>query len=705
MVCRWGLIAAVVCGVLSVTGADTERVAAAAGAEARLALRPGLEVEDLGEPARAAYVTRRFLFKSEKTNELHLGAFVMAMNRTHVVKDPPMELYDLNLATGKAKLVPGIHGRSTPDRVIAHSNGKIYVGTGRTCNLMEYDPETGKARLIGRLSDAYYQEVQYLIEGDDGTVCIAMRVGVDPALGVEAACYDPGTGQLKRLGKISAEGWFYSVAADGRYLYCGLGSRPWYLAIFDLQTGKQTVHFRPAAGERSIRGDVVQAKDGARYFLLGKDKAFALRDGKPHPLETRPKIEKRRRGRLYSIPEAVHELGLVIDVSRMLPTGWNNGELTARWRKTDEEKWRSSTVHTPQLRANSVKHLDALPGGKLIGCTTQYSPFLVCDPKTGEPRNFITAFGPFFLFDPETRRSTFLGPSPEQIWDVTALDTKVYMTGRGSLFAVFDSTKPWTYSPLDPPGAKDRNPRTDIFRRRAATNHFMTVGTDGRVYFGQRTRRGSALVWFNPATGKTGNWHEPYENRLIYDVTPINNGQLIAAATARLKGGLKGRIVIHDVATGKVAGHVEPFAGEGGTGKLMPAGPDHAIGVIPRRKKADGGDVMYESRIYKVNVRTGQVAFDRIHPGKAFAGMSVHDLKTFQSRLAVGPDGCGWLFIDRALCRIHPDDGRVEKVMDCDFAGRMFFTGNDLYFYNGGRMLYDEFAGIKRIRNVFGQNQ
>ena len=63
-------------------------------------------------------------------------------------------------------------------------------------------------------------------------------------------------------------------------------------------------------------------------------------------------------------------------------------------------------------------------------------------------------------------------------------------------------------------------------------------------------------------------------------------------------------------------------------------------------------------------------------------------------------DGCSWLFIDRTLSRIHPEDGRLEKIMDCDSAGRTLFVGNGLYLYDGGRLFFEEFAGIKRMRNV-----
>lgn len=35
--------------------------------------------------------------------------------------------------------------------------------------------------------------------------------------------------------------------------------------------------------------------------------------------------------------------------------------------------------------------------------------------------------------------------------------------------------------------------------------------------------------------------------------------------------------------------------------------------------------------------------------------------------------------------------------------GRMFFVGDDLYIYNGGREYFNGFAGILRVRNVLAR--
>ena len=47
--------------------------------------------------------------------------------------------------------------------------------------------------------------------------------------------------------------------------------------------------------------------------------------------------------------------------------------------------------------------------------------------------------------------------------------------------------------------------------------------------------------------------------------------------------------------------------------------------------------------------------------------------------------------------------GTVERIMKMKQCGRMFFLGNDLYIYNGGREYFNGFAGIQRIQNVLAR--
>ena len=74
-----------------------------AGGREPLRLRKDLKVEDLGAPV-ATMRAAPFVVRSRQTGDLHLFACLMALNRIDYVKDPPMELYHLNLNTGEARL-------------------------------------------------------------------------------------------------------------------------------------------------------------------------------------------------------------------------------------------------------------------------------------------------------------------------------------------------------------------------------------------------------------------------------------------------------------------------------------------------------------------------------------------------------------------------------------------------------------------------
>ena len=284
---------------------------------------------------------------------------------------------------------------------------------------------------------------------------------------------------------------------------------------------------------------------------------------------------------------------------------------------------------------------------------------------------------------------------------------KLYLGGDRAFFGVYDPAKPWSFRAHDPREHENANPDRQALKLKAPTTEYLVLAADERLYLGQRQAgrtRGGQLAWFDPATGASGGWREPFVDRYIEDLITINQKRLVVVSTAALKKNQTGRIFVLDTETGKLRGPLEPVSGPQSAGKLMDAGRDHVIGLVRQSKSGEDGSISWPSLVYKMNVLTGEVLFARVHPGKAFAGMLPTDLKTSAQSIESGPDGCGWLFIDRTLSRIHPSDGKIEKVMECDIAGRMLFVGRDLYLYNGGRLFFEEFAGLKRIREVVGND-
>ena len=123
------------------------------------------------------------------------------------------------------------------------------------------------------------------------------------------------------------------------------------------------------------------------------------------------------------------------------------------------------------------------------------------------------------------------------------------------------------------------------------------------------------------------------------------------------------------------------------------------IDVIARRGSEDGDD---GALLLKLDLETGELLLKKKLDGKVFNGPSRWDFRKIDQRFCLGPDGCGWLFIDNRLTRIHPD-GTVEKLQELKHTGQLFFIGEDLYIYNGGRDVFGGFAGVLRIKGVFAE--
>lgn len=639
-----------------------------------------LTVEDLGEPVLASTISNVYVHQSPLSEEIHVTGYLQTFTGLGRGTDPPFQIYDLNLTKGQARIVEGMEGRPGPNATIVSSNGKLYVGTSRPPALLEYDPATGAVRKLGEMSDNYYHGAQMIVEGSDGAVCVGL-------MGFHAARLDPKTGQLEDLGVMGdggygSYGYVYSLQADERYVYCGMGQQPWYLVIYDRQTKTQRQFFRTKEGEPNPYGGVIKTTDGKLYYERA-NQLYELTNGEAVLLEKRPQLSHERRGRLWEPPEAVKQFGIEVDVSRVAPTGWNQGAVTVRWRGVGEKEWHTSTTKGAKVQPNAIKRLAALPDGTLLG--------------------FAAFYGPMFVFDPKTKQATYLGSSPGSLYDMSVDGDRAYLSGYSSLFCDYDLTKPWTFQPTNEHYYPDQNPRRVALKVSGKYNYTLAKGCDGRVYSGQHHERadeGGSLGWYDPKTGESGGLRNEFLKHDVTDVCAISNGALIVASASALEEKGEGKLLVWDPATQALLREFVPLPGERRMGNLMPGGPDEVIGVLGTETEDGKGGKQHEGLLYKVNARTGEVLWRKTAPGRFFAGPLPGDFSSGDRRITVGPDGCGWLFVDQTLSRIHPDDGRVEPVLTCDVAGRLVFAGNDLYVYNGGRQYFGGFAGIKRIRDV-----
>ena len=105
--------------------------------------------------------------------------------------------------------------------------------------------------------------------------------------------------------------------------------------------------------------------------------------------------------------------------------------------------------------------------------------------------------------------------------------------------------------------------------------------------------------------------------------------------------------------------------------------------------------------VYGLDLANGKVLFHKRYPGRAFTGLCAYD----HTSLVRGPDGCGWLFVGEALCRIHPD-GTLERVREpMPYRGKMLWRGSTLTIYNGGRVYNRLFANVVRIPDLLAKPQ
>jgi hypothetical protein len=230
----------------------------------------------------------------------------------------------------------------------------------------------------------------------------------------------------------------------------------------------------------------------------------------------------------------------------------------------------------------------------------------------------------------------------------------------------------------------------------------MVAGPQGRIYLGGRYgrhRTGGGLSIFDPATKQVTLIREPFEQLGVRNLFVIDGGKTLAITTTPI-GDVErtwGSIFLFDFARQELVREVQLEGLEGDPDQLLVAGDSTVIGVSrERRPDPDGGEADFTA-VYGLDLDNGKMLYTKRYPGRAFTGICQYD----RTPLVRGPDGCGWLFVDEKLCRIHPD-GTLETVRDkMPYRGNMLWQGETLYIYNGGRVYNRQFANVVRIPNLF----
>jgi hypothetical protein len=515
---------------------------------------------------------------------------------------------------------------------------------------MEYDPATGRARQVAQL---HQKGAQWAEIGDDGLV----YVGECCQGGVER--FNPKTDVLENFGPMDTNGgtyqYAYTLGADGRYVYVGLGQQPWYLGILDTQKKTKTLFWK---NDHDIGGTVYRAKKGGWYYCRNTSLAkkwYRLEGGRPIeilPTEIPETFQSYEHDGVVTDPaKFASQFGIELDLDEAYPDR-SRERAIIRWRQAKANQWQSVDVSGFNLQPIRVKRLYPWEGNQLLG--------------------FADFYGPVFLYDLTIRKATVMGRPKFSLYDALFAKGDIYFSGYPAVTLKYEPGRPWKVNDWGPAqSAATANPYK-IPVGFGKYHYYSALGADGFVYIGahhERNSTGGELGWYDPLKGTRGSLREPF---LHDDVRDLKSA---LAGSKMVYSGNNEKLFVFDVATKQIERTIRPIPGIGALDKIVEVTPGIIFGAT-------------SNRIFKVDIRDGSVAYTKPLGGVAFGGAAV---KAYDRRLEIGPDKHVWMFVGNSLCRIDPNDGSLVKVIDTP-ARSLLFKGGDLYFYGS--------TNLCRIQNV-----
>jgi hypothetical protein len=507
---------------------------------------------------------------------------------------------------------------------------------------MAYDPQNGKTQYIAKLSQKGAQRTQV---GDDGFIYI----GECCLGGVER--YNPTNGVFENLGRMDDAGppyqYAYTLGADPRFLYVGLGQLPWYLAVYDTQIRSKTNFWKD---QGDLGGTVLRATTGGwyydRYTAAKKHIWYALTNGAPveiAPSSVRaPFVWFEHDGVVNESENFPSKFGIEVDLDDAYPDNAKN-RATIRWRSVGTTKWQAVDVNGFRLQPVNIKRLYPWEGTKLIG--------------------FADFYGPIFSYDLSTSNAVTLGRTQFSLYDALLEKGNIYLSGYPASTLQYNPSKPWTLSrSTQPKPGTPANPH-QLPVGFGKYHYYSAFGADGFVYVAghhERDSTGGELGWYDPLSGARGSLREPFLKDDARDLKPASGATKLVYASNREK------LFVFDVESKQVERTITPIPGIESLDKVTEVAPGIIFGAV-------------SNRIYKVDIRTGSLIYTNTLPGLAFGGSA---LPAYDRRLVLGPDGHVWMFIGNSLYRIDPADGSLTKILDAP-AGNLLFHGGDIYVYRG----------------------
>jgi len=517
----------------------------------------------------------------------------------------------------------------------------------------------------------------------------------------------------KPLGPAQEHGvWSYWLAVDGQYAYVASGKSPWYLIRYDLRTGedqvileteRENVHFymlqREGGGYLEVRrGRGVMSNfnnyDTKERFWLRDGKTIACKgptDAPPWPKGDRVTYQRARAQRPELWLGWLDRAGFdrPAELWYRLPRDAAKAPKNPpKGAKPEELGWKVIRYRPPYKPCRMVRDIAALPDGRIFGRGDAYMGNFIYDPKTGVSRHPAKLHLSQYAMLVHGGQASMSGYPAAQLW--------VYDPQREYLGINIPTFRG---RPL-PKDSPDNNPRVVAELGRHTGVHKMyaaVAASDGRLYFGGRCYRasnGGGVGWYDPETGESGGWWQPFRHWQIHFMTTANKGGTIVISTrpvldkaTNTPAPESAKLLLFEVAKQAVVGDVTPVEGAQYAGPVVGFDDGRVLGMT-----ADPED---ESKaiLYGIDTRKRTVEFRKFLPYPlAWRVRRQGGQNTTKFDFQLGPDGFVWTYVGPGLVRIDPKDASVHVVGWLMESGPMAFSGRDLFL--GGSV------ELRMIRNA-----
>lgn len=547
------------------------------------------------------------------------------------------EIVDVNTTTGAARLVSGDLGRPNMYNTAVGGDNNLYIGSNDPGYLVRYNPVTGVATKLGKLRD---NSARILQAADDGNIVI----GECCFGGVER--WNIGTSTLEDYGRLDPAGggyqYSYSIGADARYIYVGLGQSPWYLGIYDMVGGTTNLYWK-ADGDAG--GAIYQGAAGGWFYERnlaggGASQWYALTNGVPVATNAPAALNyywSKRGGLVDDTVNFPALASLEADLADTYPDGANNSA-TFRWRASGVTQWSTATVTGFTLQPSIINRLIRYSANELMGAGYFY--------------------GPVFRWSTITNGvSAQLGRPRVSLYDMLKSGTTVWLSGYAANTLTYSTGAAWTLNGSTDINSPAINPHS-LGTGFGKYHYYSALGSDGNLYVGahhERSSTGGELGWYPVTSGARGSERTAFLNDDVADLLSIQAGAKLAYAST------SSNLFIFDVATRTITNTFQPLT-NASPGKLI---------------ETDNGSLLGASgtTLYLMNPTTGALTLSTNVGAQVFGGV-----RSYDRRLVKGPDSCGWLYIGNVLSRVNPTNLTVTPILT-NTARNLVFQGGDIYLY------------------------